>query len=163
MPNILTPIRARSSAASRVAVAVASIFAAATAWLAQGTIAFAGTGATRVALLPVSHRALLAVGIAAAGVIVAWRRGASLAPLTLLALLVLPWMPLALPPMALMWSGPLSLLVWAAVALSLAASIGIPAVRVARPAMAAGALAAAVFAVAAWQVAPSIPGGDEPH
>jgi hypothetical protein len=70
-----------------------------------------------------------------------------------------------------MWSGRLSLLIWGAIALSILASV--PALRgwgaalaplvTRRPRVAAGVLACAIYAVAAWQVAPSRPEGDEPH
>ena len=82
---------------------------AAAAWLSQGTIAFTGAGDARIALLPLSVEAWLAVAIAPAAVFAAWRRGASLAPLWLLALLVLPWLPPSLPAAFFVWSGPLGL------------------------------------------------------
>src|SRR5206468_12254058 len=88
-------------------------------------------------------------------------------------LLVLPWIPASTPAAFLIWSGPLALLVWAAITLSFVAS-AIEATRVepsrwlgrvvgALPVWSAGALACAIYAVAAWQVAPSRPEGDEPH
>src|SRR6185295_3242322 len=49
--------------------------------------------------------------------------GASLAPLWLLVLLVLPWLSPSLPAAFLLWSGPMALLVWIAIALSMAASL----------------------------------------
>jgi len=158
---------------SRIALAAALLAAALAAWLSQGSLAFTGVGHSRIALLPLSiPSALIAAG--ATGVVwLAWRAGASLAPLWLLALLVLPWIPGSTPAAFLIWSGPLAMLVWAAIALSLAAS-SIEATGVepsrwfarvvgARPVWSAGALACAIYAVAAWQVVPSRPEGDEPH
>jgi len=140
------------------------------AWLSQATLAFAGTGAARVAIFPFSLTSLLIVVAAAALVWLAWRAGASLAPLWLLALVALPWLSASAPPALLIWSGPMVLAVWAAIAVSMLVTL--PAGRAFRlrqgsgglagPAVA-GAIALIVYSVAAWQVAPSIPGGDEPH
>ena len=140
------------------------------AWLSQATLAFAGTGAARVAIFPLSITSLLIVVAAAALVWLAWRAGASLAPLWLLALVALPWLSASAPPALLIWSGPMVLAVWAAIAVSMLVTL--PVGRAFRfrqgsrgpagPAVA-GAIALIVYSVAAWQVAPSIPGGDEPH
>jgi hypothetical protein len=148
---------------SRLIPACAVPCTAAAAWLSQGTIAFTGDGDVRVALLPLSIGAWLVVAIASLAVLAAWRAGASLAPLWLLVLLVLPWLPPAMPLAFSIWSGPLALVVWVAVALSLVASLPLPAPVIARPPLAAGLFACAIYSVAAWQVAPSVPGADEPH
>ena len=163
MPDILTPITPRESSASRVTLVCALACTAAAAWLSQGTIAFTGSEDARVALLPLSLASALPCALAVGAVFAVWRAGASLAPLWLLGLLVLPWLPRPLPSALLVWSGPLSLVVWLAVALSLAASARLRIPAVSRPQLAAGALACAIYAVAAWQVSPSIPAGDEPH
>ena len=113
---------------------------------------------------------------AGAGVLVAWRVGASLAPFWLIVLVALPWLPGATPAAFLIWSGPAALLVWVAIALSLAFSCGasraagvrwvtsrlIPVIA-SRPRLTAALLACSVNAIAAWYVAPSVPAGDEPH
>ena len=149
---------------SRLILACALVCTAAAAWLSQGTIAFTGEGDARLALLPLSVKAWLAVAIAPAAVFAAWRRGASLAPLWLLALLGLPWLPPSLPAALFVWSGPLALIVWAAIALSLAASMRLPVPAIRRAPLTAGILAGAVYAVAASQMTPpSVPSGDEPH
>jgi hypothetical protein len=57
----------------------------------------------------------------------------------------------------------LGLLVWLAMALSILAEVRLPSVPVPKPHLAAGIFAFVIFGVAAWQVAPSVPGGDEPH
>jgi len=133
------------------------------AWLSQGTLAFTGIGDTRVAVLPLSMASLVGVVSVAAAVCAAWYRGVSLSPLWLLVLLVIAWIPARLPAVFLMWSGGLALLVWAAVAVCMLASIRPRWPDVSRPAVVAGVIAGAIYALAAWQVAPSVPGGDEPH
>ena len=163
MPDILTPIHSRTPV-SRLLLACAAVCVAAIAWLSQGTIAFSGAGDARIALLPVSIPAMLIIGAAVIAVVAAGRAGASLAPLWLLGLPALPWLSPSMPAVFLMWSGPLVLLVWAAVALSMAASLRpAPGFRITRPALAAGVVACAIYSVGAWRVAPSVPGGDEPH
>ncbi len=143
------------------------------AWLSQGTLAASGTGESRVALLPLSIPSALIAIAATAGVWLAWRLGASLAPLWLLVLLVLPWLSGSLPAALLIWSGPLAFALWigiaAAMVLSSPTIVAMARERFAvgvwtnRPALMAAVLAFAIYAVAAWQVSPSIPGGDEPH
>jgi hypothetical protein len=132
-------------------------------WLSQGTLALTGADGGRIAVLPLSLAALAATAAAAGALASARRRGASFAPLLLLLLPVLAWIPGTARPLLLVWSGGLSLLVWAAVALIMLVSVrdvGWPSMR---PRLAAGLLACAIYAFAAWQVSPSIPGGDEPH
>ena len=137
--------------------------AAAIAWLSQGTLASTGGGGGRVAVLPLTAASLVCVGGVAAAVSAAWFRGLSLSPLWLLILIALPWIPAALPAVFAMWSGGLVLLVWAGVAVSMLASIRPRWPGVARPALMAGIMAGSIYAFAAWQVAPLVPGGDEPH
>jgi len=152
---------------------IALLAAALAAWLSQGTLAVSGTGESRVAWLPLSVSSTLLVVFAPACVLFASRLGASLAPLWLLGLLALPWLSLSLPAAFVIWSGPLALAVWLGIALSLAASspwiVSVVRDRLSastwttRPAAMAGVLACAIFAIAAWQTSPSVPGGDEPH
>lgn len=172
MRDILPPILSRDSAVSRIALAAALLSTALAAWLSQGTLAFTGGGASRVALLPLSISSVLIVAGATAAVWAAWRAGASMAPVWLLALLLLPWLSASVPPAFLIWSGPLAIAVWSAMALSLAASLRLTVradrprlirIAAAHPAWVAGAIACAIYAVAAWQVSPSVPEGDEPH
>src|SRR4051812_26336795 len=171
MLDILSPILARPSV-PRSLLAVIMLCTASAAWLSQGTIAATGTGSGFIALLPASIAAFAICVTAAVGVLAAWRAGASLAPLWMLVLVVLPWLPRSLPAAFLIWSGPAALIVWLAVALSIAACA--PGARAwagsrliaaiaARPRLSAGLLACVVYGVAAWQVSPSVPGGDEPH
>jgi hypothetical protein len=172
MRDILPPFHPRHSAVSRIALPLGLVATALATWLSQGTLASTGVGASRIALLPLSLSAALVALGAAAAVWTAWRKGASLAPLWLLGLLALPWISASAPAAFLIWSGPLALAVWAAIGLSVAASIEsagsaplrwLERVAGRHPERTAGALAFAVFTVAAWQVSPSVPGGDEPH
>ncbi len=172
MRDILPPIP-RESPVPRSVLVAALLATALAAWLSQGTVAVTGSGDSRIALLPLSISAALIVAFAAVGVWLAWRLGASLAPLWLLLLLLLPWLSASLPAALLIWSGPLALTVWLGIMLALAFSSPaiVRAVRERlfqevfdhRPALTAGALACAVYAIAAWQASPSVPGGDEPH
>lgn len=93
----------------------------------------------------------------------ALRRGASPAPLLLLAFVLLPWIPLDLPAALVLWSGRLSLLVWLAVALCMAVPLLDRLRSPRRPRLVAGLTAFAIGATAFWQVSSQVPGGDEPH
>jgi hypothetical protein len=149
---------------SRLAPVGAALFAALAAWLSQGTIGFSGAEGARIAVLPLSATAL-AVTIGAAIAVLGMRRaGASLAPVCLLILLVLPWTPLPIPPAFLLWVKPLSVLVWIAVGVLMLASLPVVfSVSVPNPRLAAAVIAFVLFGSAAWRVAPMLPGGDEPH
>src|SRR5512144_1180542 len=81
MRDILPSINARPSSVSRTIVVLAMLATAFAAWLSQATLAFTGTGDARVAVFPLSIVSLLIVVGGAALVWVAWRVGASLAPL----------------------------------------------------------------------------------
>lgn len=148
---------------SRLTRAGAVPFVAGAAWLSQGIVAFTGGGADRIAVLPASAWALSIVALAAAAGLVAVRRKMPLAPFVLLAPLFLPWGRAPALPAFQMWQGGMALLLWivAGLALASAAPWRLPAVG--RPRLAAGLLACSIFGVAAWQVAPSVPAGDEPH
>ena len=155
---------------TRLALPAAVLLAVAAAWLSLATLAVATPGGPRIALVPLSLPALLFATAAAGGVVAAARAGASLAPIWLLVLVVLPWLPVPLPSAILVWAGAIKWLVWCGVGLMFAAAIAAraiaglrPAVFGAHPRAAAGALAFVLFSFSAWQAAPSIPGGDEPH
>jgi hypothetical protein len=160
MLSILPPqtITSRSTLMALGAALVTTLAA----WLSQGTIAYSGAGSERVALLPISPLPIAVAIAAGATMLLAIRRGLSPAPLMLLGLLFLPWLPIALPAALLLWTGPLAILVWVGVAAAMAPRF----VRITspgRPQVVAGVLAFAIGAVAWWQVAPQVPGGDEPH
>ncbi len=158
-----------------VAAAAAACWAAGV-WCAGGTLAVIGASpaATRVGLLPPLAR-LLGLLVLAGVVAAAPRvRCLPLAPLALSALTVLPWIPGAPAPW-LLWTGPAAYLVWLAVAVGMAGAhewsgLSPLAARLWRRARdprrapwVASAAGLALFATAAWRVAPSVPGGDEPH
>jgi hypothetical protein len=109
----------------------------------------------------VSVGAILTCLAAGALVFRALRRGASPAPIALLVLVLFAWLPL--PPALQLWAGRLVILVWIAVACAMtpAAVSGLTLPR--RPQATAATLAFLVGGVAWWQVAPQVPGGDEPH
>jgi hypothetical protein len=162
MQSILPrPVQTSRILFSAVAAALVTAVAA---WLSQGTIAYTGAGSERIAVLPLSARAIgLAVG---AGVAVFWavRRGLSAAPVLLLGLLLLPWLPIPLPAALLLWTGPLSIFVWIAFACVMVHDSSVHVTWFVRPgARTAGVLALFIGIVAWWQVAPQVPGGDEPH
>lgn len=157
-----------------VALGAASCWATA-AWCARGVLAVTGASADapRVGLLPPPGQwvALLIGGwvVAATPAV----RRLPLAPIYLSVLAVLPWVPAAPAPW-LVWTGPATRLVWAAVVVGLVAAhawsgwpFG-PRVRRGltdprRAPWVAVTAALVIFGSAAWRTAPSVPGGDEPH
>ena len=145
--------------------AAAALWAGFAAWLSQGSIGFASADGGRIGVLPLSLFVAALVLLAAAFVFVMLRRGASMAPVFLLALAVLPWVPFPVPAVMLMWASRMGLFVWAAVILGLVVSL--PRRRhytlFVHNARTAAIVALAVYAVAAWHVAPTRLGGDEPH
>ena len=153
----------RTVRASRGFPILAASFVSFAAWLSQGLIAFTGTADGRIALVPLSITGFaLAV---AAGALSWWalRRGASAAPLALLIYLLLPWLPGRVPPILMLWTGPIVWLLWIAAALCMAATMPRRPIRIARPELTAAGLAFAIGAFSFWQVSPAVPGGDEPH
>lgn len=154
---------------TRLALPAAVLLAVAAAWLSLATLAVATPDGPRIALLPLSLPALLFAAAAAAAVLAAARGGASLAPIWLLVLVILPWLPVPLPAALLAWAGSIKWLVWFGAGLLLGAPFAGALARLPRtvvsahPRAAAAGFAFVLFGVCAWQVAPSIPGGDEPH
>jgi hypothetical protein len=156
---------------SRFALPVAGLAAAGAAWLSQGTVALASADGPRIALLPLSPWALLLALAAGVIAVVLTRAGASRAPLGLLGLIVLPWLPFPGPESFLLWAGSINWLVWTTAGCLMVATsrVGVWLATSAksavskRPRWCAGLIAFVIFAAAAWQVSPSIPGGDEPH
>ena len=155
----------QSTVMTSLMTAVACVLTVLAAWLSQGTIAPGDAGAARLALLPATPFAFVVMLFAGVAVVGLSRVGASRLPLSLLALVFLPWLPLRVPSAFMLWSGPVLIGVWTAVTAGMLASV--PWIPVGfvnrRPAVLAGVLAMAVFSAAAWSVSPSRPGGDEPH
>lgn len=143
---------------------MAAAITALAAWVSQGTTAYTGVSGERIALLPWSVAALGLALLGGAAAFMGVRRGARLSPLLLLVLVFLPWLPTELPAALRLWTGPLALLVWIAVAGAMLASMPVRATFLRRPGRrTAGALAFVIGLVAWWQVTPQVPGGDEPH
>ena len=155
--------------------ALAVVLAAAVAfWVSAGvlTIANGDPGPPRIGVLP--SPGLLALhlltGIMAVLVI---RPSAQRAGLLILsALILLPWLPMPMPDAAFVWAGHLPAWLWIGLAVALAAPVArrrapaalLDAARDPRRApWLAALLAAGAFLAGAWQVFPTLPGGDEPH
>lgn len=131
--------------------------------LSSATIAVTGVGSGRIAVLPLSASLGVTLVAVLAALATLRRRGASWLPLILVLLPLLAWAPGRARPLLLVWSGGLALFVWVAIAAAMAVTARWPAIVVRRPRLLAGLLAGALYGLAAWQVAPSVPGGDEPH
>ena len=151
---------------------LAAAGAASAAWVSFGTIAFRGTAGARIGVLPVDAASLAIAGFTGLAVLALGLRrdrGVAVAIAILpLALLLLPWLPIAVPSAFLIWTGAIASLLWLLVAVGLVAgeerlrrltALTAPGRAVA---YAAG-LACILFSLAAWSASPSIPGGDEPH
>ena len=116
-----------SFARSRAArLPAAALLAAVAAWLSQSTLAVGGLDGARIGLLPLSPFAIAAALLAGAAVVGLARAGASLAPVWLLTVIVLPWLPLPVPTVFLIWAGSIRWLIWTAVALIMFATMTPP-------------------------------------
>ncbi|HSK10062.1 MAG TPA: hypothetical protein VK911_10830 [Vicinamibacterales bacterium] len=147
------------------------------AWASGGVVALshAGPGASRVGLLPAAWWLAALIPAALALVFFLHRRGRqwALAPAFLLAVLLLPWLPVPVPDAFLLWTGPLRWWIWAGAgaAVLVAAWPAARAGSTSRPAagarrggaFAAFALGLALFGAGAVLVSEVFPGGDEPH
>jgi hypothetical protein len=144
----------------------AAVWTTGAAWLTSGTIAFAGRDGPRFGLLPGdAGHAIVALAAGLLVLAIAWRApsraATAVAPL---ALTLLPWLPLPVPPAFLLWTGALASIPWLATLFALGAIVFDTRPTAARgSAIAAGVLSFAVFAVCAWLASPSLPVGDEPH
>jgi hypothetical protein len=149
--------------------AVAALAIGAAAWVSLGVLAVDAPDAqARVGLLPPVWVLAASVALALAAV---WRAPASrLLPACLLALPVLPWLPVPVPAAALLWTGPAVWWVWAGAGAIALASAGVRLpdrlIRV-LTARRTGGLAAGLLATllvgGAWVSSPRAPTGDEPH
>ena len=154
----------------RAARVVVCALAAVSVWAAGGTLAMAGPAGPRAGILPPLWvlAALAAIGVAAA--LLTRPHGAWLAfGAAMLALL--PWLPGPVPTAFLVWLRPLLLLAGGAVLFALLfQAMRMRATRWAgifadarRAPRAAALIVLVLYGLAAWRVAPMIPGGDEPH
>ncbi|HEX7780043.1 MAG TPA: hypothetical protein VF424_12415, partial [Vicinamibacterales bacterium] len=146
-------------------------------WCAAGRISLAASDSASIRLAIAAPWWVAAIAPAAAALVPAWRRSPLLALPALLG--VLPWLPVPLPAVALVWTGPLA---WVPIGLCVIAAVvatGAAAPVVGRPLkegiaaglvrdpryqphIAAGATLV-VALVAAWVLNPRLPAGDEPH
>jgi hypothetical protein len=140
------------------------------AWCSLGVLAVTdGDGARRVGILPPLWllAALIAVVIALAAATRLSARASR--PLFLSAFVLLPWIPLPVPQVFLVWTGPAVRFVWAAIALAMSADPRVrrgwrdsPLSAANNAPLVAGAIAFAILAgVHAGQG--NLPNGDEPH
>jgi hypothetical protein len=155
-----------------ISAAVVLLGAGVSLWLSAGTLTVAGAAiGSRIGILPSPAWLALAASIALLGA--AFRvsaRRASVAALSLV--LALAWIPFPVPAAALVWTAHARTWLWIFIAAALVAPARrwlapMPIQRAAsNPRVApwlAASLAACVFLLAAWQVSPRLPGGDEPH
>jgi len=149
----------------------AALCAGAAVWCSLGTIGLTGERAdvTRVAL--VAPSVILPASVLAVFVVIRVLRLSTRQQLPLFGslILVLPWLPIRVPPAALIWTGPLTLIVWAAVlaGLLIEALHGLKGPRWAadphRAPLVAVALTLALYGASAVWLSPILPDGDEPH
>jgi len=138
-------------------------------WVSFGTLTIAGP--SRLGVLPSLWWLLAAFAIIVVLAVVAGRRRAVL--LWLSGIILLAWLPIPAPAAATyMWTGPLRWALWSALAVGVLtpALMGVAQwggfnvlTDPRRAPGVAAALAATVYLLAAWQVFPQLPAGDEPH
>ncbi len=141
---------------------------AAGAWCAAGVVTVASPESASRRLAMAAPWWVFAAAFALAWLVPAWRRRPWLATPALLSTLA--WWPIPLPPIALIWTGPLA---WMPVIVSLACAWGsaplsalgraIGAADARRSTILAGVLTLLAGGAAAWNVDARVPGGDEPH
>ena len=139
-------------------------------WAASGALAPVALETPMDRVASPASMWIAAVAALAAWTMPACRRYPALSTPALLA--TLPWLPLPLPTVALLWSGRLA---WVPVGLSAAGYLMASASMAARPpsdshpaasgrgAGLAGLLTLALVVLTGWSVGPQLPGGDEPH
>ena len=148
-------------------LAAACAFALGT-YAAFGAVALYGSDPSlRIALPGPLWTLILPPAAALSFVLVGRPSSREAAPLWLPSVALLPWLPLPIPPAALLWTGPL------ARALVVAAIAGVLLSQFSRDDARANArglspvlafvLAAALYVGAAWRLSPVLPSGDEPH
>jgi hypothetical protein len=141
---------------------------AAGAWCAAGVLTVASPDSASRRLAMAAPWWVFASALALALLVPAWRRRPLLATPALLSTLA--WWPIPLPPIALIWTGPLA---WLPVIASLACAWGsaplsrlgrwIGADDARRSTVLAGLLTLLAGGATAWNVDARVPGGDEPH
>jgi hypothetical protein len=164
---------------ARARAIAAAVLAALAVWLTFGALAVTGPGpfTARVGVLPpwgvLAAILIVAVVISAAITRRAPERRITLTVLPLVSflwLICLPWLPIPVPRAFLVWTGPVTVAVWAGLAASFTLArpwrwrTRLPALANPRRApWIAAAAAAAFFGMIAAGAAPMVPAGDEPH
>ena len=149
---------------------VATVLVGAAVWLSFGVLAVVGDGGTRIGVLPRCSLLALTILTAVSAATASKLTWQAALPLCLCILVVLPWIPLPVPDLFLMFTGPAVLLVWGGIALCMVAvataANGPRALAVfsdsRRAPRVAGMLAFIAF-VSVRLAAVGPPGGDEPH
>jgi hypothetical protein len=147
---------------------VAAACAGAAAWCSMGALGAGASGAARLGLLPPGW---LLPTLAAAAVVLAWTTrltSRTARPLFFSGALILPWLPGPTLPALLVWTGPVTIVVWLAVLVGVVAARGLSVhgTLLADPRRAPGlaaAVACALYIASAWWLSGLLPGGDEPH
>lgn len=133
-------------------------------WCAAGRVAVVTAEAASARLVVPAPWWWLAAGLAGALAVPRLRRDVRFALPALVS--TIPWWPVPLPAVALLWTGPLA---WAPIGLAVAAAIVAGPSRpessssAPRGAWRAAVLTAIMAIAAAWTASPRVPGGDEPH
>ncbi len=146
---------------------IASVVIGVAVWCAAGQLTVAGPDeATQRIAIAAPWWIGVAAAIAALAV-PAWRRRPLLATPALLS--TLPWWPVPLPPIALLWTGPLA---WAPIGLALVAALAsqwprrpdrVATITPVHATALAFALTLMAGVLTVWSIDPRIPGGDEPN
>jgi hypothetical protein len=138
------------------------------AWCSLGALGLRSTGESlsRVGLLPPWW--LLLILVVAAFLLIRHLDRSQVDPLFGLTLTILPWLPLPLPPAALLWTGPFAMAVWVIVGCAMTArsrrAVSARWLTDPRPAgRSAAALALIAYAAVTWWLSPILPDGDSPH
>jgi len=164
------PTRCPSPPRRFSATAAAAVLACAlAAWVSAGALAVVSpTSSSRIGLLPPVWVPVVAAVLLVAAVVAA-RGAATAVPLVFTSVLLLPWLPIPIPDVFLVWTGPLAWWVWSGTLAMLAARFlrgrarALAAMPVRAGAASAAAAAFVIYCAAAWQVSSVLPGGDEPH
>jgi hypothetical protein len=131
-----------------------------------------GVAAVRVALLPSPLWAAIVAAIALVWFVLRPRAAGAAG---LIALTLLPWLPIDLPASWRLWTGPLAAVLWGAVLIAALVASGVSVSERARERLRrwthdpqravrlAFAIAAVAYLAGLWLAARTVPGGDEPH
>lgn len=137
-------------------------------WCAAGTVAVASPESATARLVVAAPWWVFVLGTVIGAAVPTWRKS----PFTTLPALlaVLPWLPIPLPAIALMWTGPMA---WVAILAALVFAVGLAPLRLLTRALnllepddatiAAFVIAATLGGAAAWATNARTPTGDEPH